>query len=149
MPAARSRLLREHLNLLLKGPEAEDHTLYASHTLWVNRAAFEALLLLLPCYPRLEVAGVATPCLALPHDVPCFPHRAAGHLGPFRSRYEPPMFQKNRYGPFCKRRLFGPFVTQPSQQNVRKSNFRTCCGCHQRPLLLEPPDWRHTSHPRL
>jgi heme-degrading monooxygenase HmoA len=27
---------------LLKGPEAEDHTLYASHTVWVNRAAFEA-----------------------------------------------------------------------------------------------------------
>src|SRR5450755_267858 len=28
---------------LLKGPEAEDHTLYASHTVWVNRAAFESL----------------------------------------------------------------------------------------------------------
>src|SRR5450631_2246531 len=27
---------------LLKGPEAEDHTLYASHTVWENRAAFEA-----------------------------------------------------------------------------------------------------------
>jgi heme-degrading monooxygenase HmoA len=27
---------------LLKGPEAEDHTLYASHTIWKNRAAFEA-----------------------------------------------------------------------------------------------------------
>ena len=27
---------------LLKGPEAEDHTLYASHTVWKNRAAFEA-----------------------------------------------------------------------------------------------------------
>jgi heme-degrading monooxygenase HmoA len=27
---------------LLKGPEAEDHTLYASHTVWGNRAAFEA-----------------------------------------------------------------------------------------------------------
>ncbi len=27
---------------LLKGPEAEDHTLYASHTIWANRAAFEA-----------------------------------------------------------------------------------------------------------
>jgi heme-degrading monooxygenase HmoA len=27
---------------LLKGPEAEDHTLYASHTIWENRAAFEA-----------------------------------------------------------------------------------------------------------
>ena len=24
---------------LLKGPEAEDHTLYASHTVWKNRAA--------------------------------------------------------------------------------------------------------------
>jgi len=27
---------------LLKGPEADDHTLYASHTVWRNRAAFEA-----------------------------------------------------------------------------------------------------------
>ena len=27
---------------LLKGPEAEDHTLYASHTIWENQAAFEA-----------------------------------------------------------------------------------------------------------
>jgi heme-degrading monooxygenase HmoA len=27
---------------LLKGPEAEDHTLYASHTIWENRAMFEA-----------------------------------------------------------------------------------------------------------
>jgi heme-degrading monooxygenase HmoA len=27
---------------LLKGPEAEDHTLYASHTVWEGRAGFEA-----------------------------------------------------------------------------------------------------------
>ena len=27
---------------LLKGPEAEDHTHYASHTTWESRAAFEA-----------------------------------------------------------------------------------------------------------
>lgn len=27
---------------LLKGPEQEDHTLYASHTVWQSRAAFEA-----------------------------------------------------------------------------------------------------------
>jgi heme-degrading monooxygenase HmoA len=27
---------------LLKGPEADDHTLYASHTVWQNRAVFEA-----------------------------------------------------------------------------------------------------------
>jgi heme-degrading monooxygenase HmoA len=27
---------------LLRGPEADDHTLYASHTVWKNRAAFEA-----------------------------------------------------------------------------------------------------------
>jgi heme-degrading monooxygenase HmoA len=27
---------------LLRGPTAEDHTLYASHTLWRSRAAFEA-----------------------------------------------------------------------------------------------------------
>jgi heme-degrading monooxygenase HmoA len=27
---------------LLKGPEADDHTLYASHTVWENRSAFEA-----------------------------------------------------------------------------------------------------------
>jgi heme-degrading monooxygenase HmoA len=27
---------------LLKGPEAEDHTLYASHTIWESRAVFEA-----------------------------------------------------------------------------------------------------------
>jgi heme-degrading monooxygenase HmoA len=27
---------------LLKGPEAEDYTLYASHTVWENRAVFEA-----------------------------------------------------------------------------------------------------------
>jgi heme-degrading monooxygenase HmoA len=27
---------------LLKGPEAEDHTLYASHAVWKNRATFEA-----------------------------------------------------------------------------------------------------------
>jgi heme-degrading monooxygenase HmoA len=26
---------------LLKGPEAEDHTLYASHTVWQSHAAFE------------------------------------------------------------------------------------------------------------
>ncbi len=27
---------------LLKGPEADDHTLYASHTVWQSHAAFEA-----------------------------------------------------------------------------------------------------------
>ena len=27
---------------LLKGPELEDHTLYASHSVWQSRAAFEA-----------------------------------------------------------------------------------------------------------
>lgn len=27
---------------LLRGPEAEDHTLFASHTIWNDRAAFEA-----------------------------------------------------------------------------------------------------------
>ena len=27
---------------LLRGPQAEDHTLYASHTVWTNYAAFEA-----------------------------------------------------------------------------------------------------------
>ncbi|MGQ0680916.1 antibiotic biosynthesis monooxygenase family protein [Bradyrhizobium sp.] len=27
---------------LLKGPEAEDHTLYASHTIWKDRTSFEA-----------------------------------------------------------------------------------------------------------
>ncbi len=27
---------------LLKGPEAEDHTLYASHTIWADKATFEA-----------------------------------------------------------------------------------------------------------
>ncbi len=26
---------------LLKGPETEDHTLYASHTVWQSKAAFE------------------------------------------------------------------------------------------------------------
>jgi heme-degrading monooxygenase HmoA len=26
---------------LLKGPEAEDHTLYASHTVWKSKSAFE------------------------------------------------------------------------------------------------------------
>lgn len=27
---------------LLRGPEADDHTLYASHTLWASRGEFEA-----------------------------------------------------------------------------------------------------------
>lgn len=27
---------------LLKGPEAEDHTLYSSHTVWASKAEFEA-----------------------------------------------------------------------------------------------------------
>ena len=27
---------------LLKGPVADDHTLYSSHTIWVDKAAFEA-----------------------------------------------------------------------------------------------------------
>lgn len=27
---------------LLRGPKAEDHTLYSSHTIWASRAAFEA-----------------------------------------------------------------------------------------------------------
>jgi heme-degrading monooxygenase HmoA len=27
---------------LLKGPQAEDHTLYSSHTVWASKAAFEA-----------------------------------------------------------------------------------------------------------
>jgi hypothetical protein len=31
-----------HWSHLLKGPDAEDHTLYASHTVWENRAVFEA-----------------------------------------------------------------------------------------------------------
>ena len=26
----------------MKGPEAEDHTLYATHTVWADRSAFEA-----------------------------------------------------------------------------------------------------------
>ncbi|MEM6354687.1 MAG: antibiotic biosynthesis monooxygenase, partial [Pseudomonadota bacterium] len=26
---------------LLRGPTAEDHTLYASHTIWADRGAFE------------------------------------------------------------------------------------------------------------
>jgi heme-degrading monooxygenase HmoA len=36
------RLLSTTFGLFLKGPEAEDHTLYASHTVWKNRATFEA-----------------------------------------------------------------------------------------------------------
>ena len=31
---------------LLKGPQAEDPTLYASHTIWQNKSAFEAHLAL-------------------------------------------------------------------------------------------------------
>lgn len=27
---------------LLRGPEADDHTLYASHSIWTDRSAFEA-----------------------------------------------------------------------------------------------------------
>ncbi|MEM5436448.1 antibiotic biosynthesis monooxygenase [Paraburkholderia diazotrophica] len=27
---------------LLKGPQRDDHVLYSSHTIWANRAAFEA-----------------------------------------------------------------------------------------------------------
>ena len=27
---------------LLRGPEADDHTLYASHTVWLSRSDFEA-----------------------------------------------------------------------------------------------------------
>ncbi|ABD87531.1 antibiotic biosynthesis monooxygenase family protein [Rhodopseudomonas palustris] len=27
---------------LLKGPQAEDHTLYSTHTTWIDKAAFEA-----------------------------------------------------------------------------------------------------------
>ncbi len=27
---------------LLRGPEADDHTLYASHSIWTDRGAFEA-----------------------------------------------------------------------------------------------------------
>jgi heme-degrading monooxygenase HmoA len=27
---------------LLRGPEADDHTLYASHTIWKNRGSFDA-----------------------------------------------------------------------------------------------------------
>ncbi|MDA9505555.1 antibiotic biosynthesis monooxygenase [Bradyrhizobium sp. CCBAU 11386] len=27
---------------LLRGPQADDHTLYSSHTVWVDKAAFEA-----------------------------------------------------------------------------------------------------------
>jgi heme-degrading monooxygenase HmoA len=34
-----ARLVEFHL---LKGPEADDHTLCASHTVWENRAVFEA-----------------------------------------------------------------------------------------------------------
>ena len=29
---------------LLKGPEAEDHTLYSSHTVWASRAAFSVII---------------------------------------------------------------------------------------------------------
>jgi heme-degrading monooxygenase HmoA len=36
-------MLRKHVqHCRLKGPEADDHTLYASHTVWQNRATFEA-----------------------------------------------------------------------------------------------------------
>jgi heme-degrading monooxygenase HmoA len=37
---------------LLKGPESEDSTLYASHTVWESRAAFEA-------WTRSEAFGAA------------------------------------------------------------------------------------------
>jgi heme-degrading monooxygenase HmoA len=36
------RLKGRGLFHLLKGPEAEDHTLYASHIVWESRAVFEA-----------------------------------------------------------------------------------------------------------
>ena len=46
LPKGAERQLTRRLGFvefhLLKGPEAEDHTLYASHTIWENRAAFEA-----------------------------------------------------------------------------------------------------------
>src|ERR1700734_3526634 len=47
---------------LLKGPETEDHTLYASHTIWQSKAAFEALdkiggVSRRPCARRNETTG--------------------------------------------------------------------------------------------
>ena len=45
-PAGRSRHLRTVPGFesfhLLRGPEHEDHVLYASHTVWASKAAFEA-----------------------------------------------------------------------------------------------------------
>ena len=36
-------MLRKHVHHgRLRGPEADDHTLYASHTVWQNRTTFEA-----------------------------------------------------------------------------------------------------------
>jgi len=41
-PLALERLIWLLQAVEIKGPEAEDHTLYASHTVWENRAVFEA-----------------------------------------------------------------------------------------------------------
>ena len=47
---------------LLKGAEAEDHTLYASHTIWQSHASFEALDQISrvprrPCARRQQTTG--------------------------------------------------------------------------------------------
>ena len=58
---------------LLKGPSADDHTLYASHTVWQSRAAFEA-------WTKSEAFRVA--------------HARAGNASPSRPLYlEHPQFE--------------------------------------------------------
>ncbi len=46
---------------LLKGPEAEDHTLYVSHSVWETRAAFEAWTRSAPFRQAHAGAGQAKP----------------------------------------------------------------------------------------
>lgn len=46
---------------LLKGAEAEDHTLYVSHSIWRDRAAFEAWTRSRPFHQAHAGAGEAKP----------------------------------------------------------------------------------------
>jgi heme-degrading monooxygenase HmoA len=46
---------------LLKGPEAEDHTLYASHTVWRTKAEFEAWTKSERFAPRMRAPATTPP----------------------------------------------------------------------------------------
>src|SRR6476661_10730528 len=70
---------------LLKGPEAEDHTLYASHTVWENRAVFETWTKSVAFRAAHSKAGISLNIFSMHNQwAPCVEQKA-GAIYDFRA----------------------------------------------------------------